>query len=70
MGGTDRQRDRDVCTCSYGDCVCVYLTVYVHAYGGQKLILGIFLDHSPHSILKHDFSFNLDIILLETLGAQ
>lgn len=33
-------------------CVCMYLNVYVCAYGGQELILSVFLNCSPPYIFS------------------
>lgn len=53
-------------------CICVRVQVhmYVHACGGQRLTLGVFLNHSPLYFLGQSPSLNLELTGLARLDGQ
>lgn len=53
-------------------CIYVDMCVWSYAHTGtcecQELIWGIFLNHSPLHLLRHDLSLNLEVIHLSELA--
>lgn len=55
-------------------CSAVCGWVHVHLFeqprGGQKSMLGVYLNHLPLHFLRHNFSLNLELAMFVCLGSK